>query len=156
MRSIHSLPKLYLAAVAVLFAGCGIEPETLDSLRGMVQAASVSAAAVTPLAAAEAEEIRFDPLHPDRVNPFTFPEGQSLAVDSPNQSLTSSVHVDVLGFAQVDEPRVFLRSKDLTKSMAVGDVIDGIQVIGIHPPAVDLQRGGLRWRATLFGNQDSP
>lgn len=156
MTSIPSLPNLALATAAVLVAGCGIEPETLESLRGMVQAASVAAPTTTPLEAPEAEQTRFDPPHPDRVDPFAFPQGQSLAVDSPSQPLTSSVHVDVLGFAHVDEPRVFLRSNEVTRSLAVGDVIDGIQVIGIHPPAVDLQRGGLRWRATLFSNQDSP
>ena len=156
MTSTPSLPNLALATAAVLVAGCGIEPETLDSLRGMVQAASVASATTTPLETPQAEGTRFDPLHPDRVDPFTFPEGQSFAVASPSQPLTTSVDVDVLGFAQVDEPRVFLRSNQLTRALAVGDVIDGIQVIAIHPPAVDLQRGGLRWRATLFGNQDSP
>ena len=156
MRSHSLLSNLCFAAMAAFVAGCGIEPETLDSLRGMVQAASVAAAATPPLEAPAAEPIRFDPPHPDRINPFTFPEGQSLAADLPSPAVVSSVQVDVLGFAQVDEPRVFLRSGDVTKSLAVGDMIDGTRVIGIHPPAVDLQRGGLRWRATLFGSQDSP
>ena len=156
MRRIATLPNFATAMATVFFAGCGIEPETLDSLRGMVQAASVAATAPPPHDAREPDETRFDPPHPDRVDPFTFPEGQSLAVASPSQPLTTSIDVDVLGFAQVDEPRVFLNSNGSTRSMAVGDVIDGIQVIGIHPPAVDLQRGGLRWRATLFSDQDSP
>jgi hypothetical protein len=72
--------------------------------------------------------------------------------DQAGTTITTVAQVEVLGFAEVDEPRVFLRTKETTKSLKVGDVTDGVEVIAIKPPAVELRMGSLVWTATMFDN----
>ena len=135
----------------LVLSGCGIEPEAFESIREVVETASMTTTAEPfALQRPESESMQFDPPYPDRVDPFTFPSGTTIASDQPGTSILSAAQVDVMGFANVKEPRVFLRTKDTTKSLAVGDVVDGVEVIGIHPPAVDLRMGSLQWRATMF------
>ena len=143
-----------LVALALLTVGCGIEPATLESLRDVVMTASAATEDQLP-PEIESEVVEFEPPNPDRVDPFTFPAGSTLAADQPGTSITTAAQVDVLGFANVDGPRVFLRTKDIIKSLAVGESTDGVEVEGIHPPAVDLRMGSLRWRATMFDRSSS-
>jgi hypothetical protein len=147
-----SIPILMAAILAALAAGCGVEPETLETLRQAVNTVSTQ----TPLASQldadlDAVDPRFHPPYPDRVDPFSFPADAPVA-DQAGTTLTTVAQVEVMGFAQIDEPRVFLRTKEMTKSLKVGDVTDGVEVIAIKPPAVELRMGSLVWTATMFDN----
>ena len=148
--------NIIFASTVLLATGCGVDPETLDSLRDVV---NTSAGAPTEFIPTEhvaiADELQFDPPNPDRVDPFSFPIDAAGELDQPGTPITTVGHVEVLGFAEVDEPRVFLRTRQTTKSLAVGDTADGVEVIAIHPPAVDLRMGSLKWRATMFDNNRS-
>lgn len=151
----HLVSKLVLAGIALAIGGCGIEPETLDSLRDAVNSVSAVSAADARLAAPDPENLQFTPPNPGRSDPFTYSSGTTMETDQPGTSITTASQVYVMGFANVDGPRVFLRTKEVTKLMAIGDKADGVEVIGIHPPAVDLRMGTLEWRATMFDDTQS-
>ena len=57
--------------------------------------------------------------------------------------------VELLGFVNVDDHRVVLSINGAVYPVAVGESQLGVEVISIQPPAVVLQRGRLRWQATL-------
>ena len=141
-----------LLAATMFSAGCGVEPETLQSLTQAVNTIS----AQQSLASQEQDPFGqansvFEAPYPDRVDPFSFPAGAPVS-DQEGTTITTVAQVRVLGFANVDEPRVFLRAKEITKSLGVGDVTDGIEVVAIKPPAVELRMGSLTWTATMFDN----
>jgi len=144
---------LLLVAATVVCGGCGIKPETLTALKEAVNAAAAQdglggATADTP----EVVEVAYQPLYPNRVDPFSFP-GQAPGAateDTTSDSVTDGIGVKVLGFAEVDEPRVLLRIKGSTASLKVGETTDGVEVIAIRPPAADLRIGTLSWTATMF------
>ncbi len=152
--------------VAVAVSGCGVEQQSLSSLREIIHTASTGGQETEQPAVADDEadkafgqdqyDVPFDPPYPERVDPFTFPAGTTVAKDQPGTSITAAAQVDVLGFADVGEARVFLRTKETTHSLSVGDMIEGVEVIGIHPPTVDLRMGSLQWRASMFDNTNSP
>ena len=142
-----------LAAILTL-GGCGVETQTLESIREVVQtvhgtANDVSPATASPATAEKTPEIAFEPPYPDRIDPFSFPAG--FGAGGPAEVTSPSMmQVQVLGFADVEEPRVFLRSRETTRSLRVGDTVDGIEVLAIKAPAVDLRMGSLVWTATMF------
>lgn len=148
-KSIHFLLASTLAAFS---AGCGIKPETLESLTEVVNSVSSQ-----PPLAAQAQldpmpgDSLFQPPYPDRIDPFAFPADAPVA-DQAGTTITTVAQVEVLGFANVDHPCVFLRTKETTKSLKVGEVTDGVEVVAIKPPAVDLRMGSLIWTATMFDN----
>jgi hypothetical protein len=140
------------ATLTVLGAGCGARPETLESLRQAVHRVSTQ----SPLASHPEDEppaidASFQPPHPDRVDPFSFAADASVA-DQAGTTITTVAQVEVMGFAEVEEPRVFLRTKETTKSLKVGQATEGVEVIAIKPPAVQLRMGSLVWTATMFDN----
>lgn len=47
-------------------------------------------------------------------------------------------NLDVLGFVEVDQPRVFIRMNGGVKSLAVGQSIQGIEVVKIKATVVEL------------------
>lgn len=143
-----------LVAPILICAGCGIEPETLTALKEAVDAAKAQhGLGGAPPQPTEVVEVGFEPLYPHRVDPFSFP-GQAPGVTSQNESVSDPVSdgiaVQVLGFANVEEPRVLLRIKGNTKSLKAGDVEDGVEVVAIRPPAADLRIGTLLWTASMF------
>ena len=152
MRTYSISSIVVFLAMTLLCAGCGVKPETLESWQDAVQTISAQQSLAsqghTPL---RAENVVFEAPNPDRVDPFSFPDGAPVS-DQEGTTITTVAQVEVLGFAEVDEPRVFLRSKETTKSLRVGDVSDGIEVVAIKPPAVDLRMGTLIWTATMFDN----
>ena len=95
-------------------------------------------------------KVTFEPSYPDRVDPFTYPNDSTLQPSEIDTSIKSAAHVDVLGFANLGSPRVFLRARDKTHSLSEGDTIYGVEVIEIRPPAVRLRMGSLMWTATMF------
>jgi hypothetical protein len=92
----------------------------------------------------------FDPTYPNRIDPFTFPDESNLEGSGTDTSVKSAAQVDVLGFADLGQPRVFLRAREKTHSLAVGESVYGVEVVEIRPPAVRLRMGGLTWSATMF------
>ena len=62
-----------------------------------------------------------------------------------------NVAVEVRGFAEVEEPRVFLTLDGRTHSMPEKSRIGGIEFVKIKPPVVEWRRGNLVWTATMFG-----
>lgn len=134
----------------LFFVGCGVEPETIESLREAVRATSAMGTDGVLAGQPVANNLEFNPPSPDRIDPFTFPANAAMSADEPGTTITSAAQVQVLGFADVNGPRVFLRTKETTKLLAIGDKTDGVEVIGIHPPAVDLRMGSLEWRTTMF------
>lgn len=148
-------PWILLLIAAVVCSGCGINPETLTALKEAVNAASAQnglggASPTTP----EVVKVAYEPMYPDRVDPFSFPgqpSGAPIANSSTAaESVTDGIGVQVLGFANVDEPRVLLRIKGNTASLKAGDSTDGVEVIAIRPPAAELRIGTLSWTATMF------
>ncbi len=156
MKSTH-LACIAALTAAVMSVGCNMEPQTLESIRSVAQSVQ-GAAGVTPeslpITATTQVAVSFTPPFPDRVDPFSFPtgiDGEASEVTSPTM-----MQVKVLGFADVDEPRVFLRSRDTTRSMKVGDKADGIEVVAINVPAVELRMGSVVWTATMFDQAVPP
>ena len=126
----------------------GAEPKSGVAVKSAAEREVLPAQAIGESLAAEP---RFDPPFPDRIDPFSFPDTAPVA-DSNSTSITMVAQVEVLGFAYVDEPRVFLKTRDTTKSLKVGDLTDGVEVVAINPPTVDLKMGTLVWTATMFDN----
>lgn len=148
-----SISSFAMALAATLFStGCGIEPGTLESLKEAVNTIS----AQQTLASQDRDEIEPNDLvfaapNPDRVDPFAFQAGAPIS-DQAGTTINSVAQIEVLGFANVDEPRVFLRTKGMTRSQGVGGVTEGVEVVAINPPEVELRMGSLIWTATMFDN----
>jgi len=93
------------------------------------------------------EEVAFAPPYPDRMTLFQAPKRQGRGGSrSTGQSETS---VELLGFVNVNGPRVALAIDGLVTTIAEGEQEYGIEVISIQPPAVVLQRGRQRWQASF-------
>ena len=143
------------AAPAMLAAGCGLEPETIETLQGVVQTVTAGPAVAEPVEQDSESDATFRPAYPDRVDPFSFPETAPVS-DESSTSITSVAQVEILGFAEVDEPRVFLRTRDQIKSLKVDDVVDGVEVVSISPPTARLRMGTLVWTATMYEGLSRP
>ena len=97
--------------------------------------------------AALPEQVAFEPPFPDRMDLFQAPKRDGRrGAKSTGQSETS---VELLGFVDVNGPRVALAIGGLVTTIAEGDQQYGIEVISIQPPAVVLQRGRQRWQASF-------
>ncbi|QEG43542.1 hypothetical protein [Roseimaritima ulvae] len=83
---------------------------------------------------------------PERENPFLFPHDRV----QPVVPAAEVSQVRVLGFVEVDQPRVLLKVSDRTRTLAVGDAAQGVEVLAIEPPLVRLRQGNLTWNASLF------
>ncbi len=92
-------------------------------------------------------KLAFEPPFPERTNIFQAPKRQGgRRASSKDQSETS---VELLGFVDVDGQHVALSIDGLVTMVAEGERQNGIEVISIQPPAVVLQRGRQRWRASF-------
>ena len=144
--------------------GCGMNGETLDSIREVVDQAaqtpgneslSTMSTALNKIGnasgQAESDESAIqtaEPPFPQRQDPFRYPRDGD---ESNRTDTTASVaDIQVLGFASIDEPTVLLRTKNGVKSLKVGDRVAGVTVISIHESAVELKLGSLVWTATMF------
>ncbi|MFK8110688.1 MAG: hypothetical protein AB8B91_00715 [Rubripirellula sp.] len=137
--------------VATTCGGCGVEPETLESLRGAVNTVSAqSGNAALPSDTEKNDSLaaQYEPPHPERTDPFAF--ASEAPVNDFSTTINSSTNVEVLGFAHVRERRVFLRLKGQTHSLTVGGIASGVQVVAIREPVVELKMGNLVWTATMF------
>ena len=83
-----------------------------------------------------------------RQNPFEFPI--DLLGEQTSDPVKTVGQISVMGFADVGRPTVMLKTPRDVYSLGIGESVDGITVIAINPPAVDLQLGTLNWTAHLF------
>lgn len=147
-----------LAIMLVSLSGCGVDPETLESLQAATSTISAAQVQVSPEItkgpATKSSKSQFTPANPDRLDPFTFPSDGNKESGA-GSSMTTVAEIEVLGFANVGKPHVLLRSGETVRSMQVDESIDGIRVITINPPIVQLQMGTLIWTATMFDKTDS-
>ncbi|TWU63129.1 hypothetical protein V7x_48670 [Crateriforma conspicua] len=135
--------------------GCGDAATTLEAIQNAVPVRGITAtpSQESQTADVQATPVAFDPVSPDRVNPFVYPGGEQdersgFAVRGANAS-----QVKVLGFADVGVPRVFLRIEDETKILREGDQAMNIRVVKINPPNVVLAIDNLTWTATMFDDR---
>ncbi|GAA4451981.1 hypothetical protein [Novipirellula rosea] len=149
MISRHFQPAVCVA-FALTISGCSVEPEQIeqwsDSLRASGAIGSPTARSPQPIAT----EIRFRPKYQERSDPFHFPNDQPTTVVKRDSRVSKATQLEVLGFAQLDVPKVILRTKDSTITLATGQSHDGLEVLLIHPPSVKLKSGNLVWTATMF------
>lgn len=111
------------------------------------EAAQPSAPA-TPAGEAPAEPIAaYDPPFPDRTDLFE-PRKHAARV-AKLSSGDSAESVVLMGFANLDEPRVILAINGEVKPLRSGEEALGIQVISIDPPRAVLQRGRSRWTVSI-------
>lgn len=152
-----SLSTWALVALLISHSGCGVNPETIEHLRAAVNTVSSDGDSAigdgpTKEIATGIAKIRFEPSYPDRKDPFSFPAGEGTGKRASSPVATMS-EVEVLGFAKVGQQHVLLRSGESSRSLRVGESIDGIRVVAINPPTVRLQMGTLVWTATMFDNE---
>ena len=140
-------------------SGCNVDPETLESLQAAVNTVSaaqpsdaVGESATEPKQ--ETAESQFVPKFPNRVDPFSFPAGIEMG-DQDMTPMATVAAVEVLGFGNVGEAHVLLRINEQSSALRAGESVDGIKVIAINPPTVQLQMGTLIWTATMFDKTDS-
>lgn len=144
-----------IAITLPVTVGCGIQPETVTSFRrAAAQSIQHQASAATRLDTTPVKAV-FHPSYPDRKDPFSFPYESTLESPGPDTSIKSAAQVDVVGFADLGQPRVFLRARDKTHSLTVGEKAYGVEVVEIRPPAVRLRMGSLTWTATMFDDTSS-
>ena len=139
-----------ILAAALFCSGCDVSPDTIESLRRAAVQPSRGSAVATPQVEATPVSVAFHPAFPDRTDPFNFPDDSTLQEAGVDTSIKSAAHVDVVGFADLGVPRVFLSARGKTHSLAVGESIYGVEVTEIRPPAVRLRMGSLTWTATMF------
>ncbi|MEQ8846340.1 hypothetical protein [Botrimarina sp.] len=152
------------AAVAVL--GCGgaaspanSGPTPIDAAAAKARAATAAVAQVVEAGPAErgrggqaanSQPNRtpdYAPPFPERVNPFEPPKQSARTAQLAQGGASDSVVL--LGFAEVDEPRVLLAINGAVKPLSSGEEAAGIRVLSIAPPRAVLQRGRTRWTASI-------
>ncbi len=147
----RSIPMTALWLTVMSLTGCRDDNESLGQLREVVRNVSQKPSANLangPLGKPTDSLPKFSPPYPERENAFEYP---GTSTNSPSVDAVSSVgEIRVLGFANVGQLRVLLKSKNHTKSLAVGDRFDGIEIVNIHPPSVELRSGTLIWTSTMF------
>ena len=145
-----------LAIAGLLCAGCSLESDQIQQLTEMASKSASTSVAINSekSGSASAKNVSFQPLFPERTNPFQFPgyQGDSIPESDSYQS-QQAVQVRVLGFANVGQPRVILFSNGTTMALKEGEVARNIKVLQITEPTVKLQSGNLVWVATMFSDK---
>ena len=151
MISRHFQPAVGIAIVLTI-GGCSVEPEQIEQWSESLR---TSGGLNAPIAIKESpplmvSEARFRPKYEYRVDPFHFPNDQPTTVAKRDSRVSKATQLEVLGFAQLDVPKVILRTKDSTITLAAGQSHYGLEVVEIQPPSVKLKSGNLVWTATMF------
>ncbi len=85
---------------------------------------------------------------PDRTNPF---ELSAAYQDDPTPDQPGRKReIRILGFAEVDEPRVILSIDGKTHVLKSGETEQRVTVMELHPPNARLSYDGVTWNASLF------
>jgi hypothetical protein len=93
-----------------------------------------------------AQTVDFKPPFPERTDLFEAPKRAQSTVRGDDEHGQS---VELVGFVNVDEPRVVLSIGGVITPIPAGGEKYGVQVISIQPPNAVLQRGRDRWPVTL-------
>ncbi len=91
----------------------------------------------------------FTPPFPLRDEIFQPPNNKGLSKAQREEVRTE---VALKGFANVDGIKAILAINGKTFSLGVGESQSGVEVVGIVPPEVKLQRGRVRWSESLYPN----
>lgn len=132
----------HLQAPAVTQVPGVAEPGETDS-----PSQTPSAEPASPNDAAADQAAAYEPPFPDRTELFVVPQHQEnrrITVDGQAEE-----SVKLVGFVDVDGPRVVLSINGLILTIAEGTTHNGLEVISIQRSAVVLQRGRERWQASL-------
>ncbi len=144
-------PAIQLFAIAITsVAGCSSKQHDDLEVTHAIFSTRIPGANQAPLSGSTLKKSEFTPKFPERIDPFRFPGDALTGTVKPEASIAKATHIDVLGFAQMNEPKVILRTKDSTASVAVGERLNGVEVLEIHAPSVKLKAGNLVWIASMF------
>lgn len=145
-----------IAISTTLVPACGDQSESVRAIREAVHMASNSANR-QPLDSqpdASAADEAFQTLNPDRDNPFEYVGDGGSDDPSPSGTIAASAQqISVLGFVELDSPRVFVRIGEQTKVLKLGDTVGGLNVLEIDPPRVKFKMDNLVWTATMFDDR---
>lgn len=166
MSALTQIRFLAVALFGILFVGCGtadvttpakvakvsepkpkadVPQKAADKVENAEKAQPSEPSSTTSETVAEAPA-EFEPPYPNRENLFLAPKRNAATkkhVGSTDQA------IELLGFANVNGPRVILSINGNVTPLSEGSQEAGIEVISIQPPAVVLQRDRERWQATL-------
>ena len=113
---------------------------------GLAPASVRSAQAKRPAAPVSAKP--FQPLNPERHNPFVY--GGELTTTSIEATPTRLSKTVVMGFITTDQPCVVLSLHGRSHILSVGQSVGTITVERIAPPTVTLRSGHSTWTASMF------
>lgn len=139
-------PAPETAAVVPPVVPVTLKPQLLDSASLPPELTAEPRAEPDPPVTSETAEEPFEPPYPNRENLFLAPKRTSTHAQT---SGSTNQTIDLLGFANVDRPKVILSINGQVVPISEGEQQAGIEVISIQPPAVVLQRDRERWQATL-------
>lgn len=91
-------------------------------------------------------EAAYTPPFPDRGDLFVPPTRTGKVAKSQEESGDA---VELMGFVTLDHAHAVLSIGGVTAPLRAGDEKFGVSVISVSPPKAVLQRGGIRWTATL-------
>ncbi len=115
--------------------------------KAAAEAAQEREPVVPPAEAPEKPVADYEPPFPDRSDLFE-PRKHAARV-ARLASGESTESVVLMGFANVDEPRVVLAINGEAKALRSGEEALGIQIISIDAPRAVLQRGRSRWTVSI-------
>jgi hypothetical protein len=136
------LNLLSMIVVAVSTTGCGTQVDSLVSTS--LQNLSPERLSQKP----KDREIdviptRWSAPFPDRTNPFQM---NDTSASLPMARLeTQATDIVLLGFANVDRPKVMVKIRNETVTLGESDNHGGIRIVKITPPMVTLQQANLTW-----------
>lgn len=99
-------------------------------------------------------DVDYDTPFPHRVNPFELPEEP--VVVAGKQDDKAHPDVTVLGFANVDRPKVLVEINGMVATLAVGDRLEQVAVTSIEPPSVSFEFRRVSWTVSIFDEPAKP
>ncbi len=90
---------------------------------------------------------------PGRTNAFEL--SGEFQTESVTQETGAKREVHIIGFVEVDTPRVMLSIDGRTETLKVNDTIDRITVLEIAPPRAKLSSDGVSWNASIFDKRNA-
>ena len=90
---------------------------------------------------------------PGRTNAFEL--SGEFQTETVAQETGGKREIYIIGFVEVDTPRVMLSIDGRTETLKVNDTIDRITVLEIAPPRAKLSFDGVSWNASIFDKRNS-
>ncbi|TWT82517.1 hypothetical protein CA13_39800 [Planctomycetes bacterium CA13] len=152
--SIPTLAFVAILSVISFASGCSSESDLTSAIDSHAHRNTANLTMFEAAGESTTTPISYQPKYPDRVDPFRFPGDEMPNSERKSKSsVEKATQVEVLGFANLGEPKVILRTKKSTCALAVGETRDGVEVTDITPPAVKLKSGNLVWIVTMFDQE---